>query len=66
VQRACGNLLEVGDPLETTAFAETLGGTTYHFQDAAFLSWFARGVPSIGYQGRYSFTGTFTTYSTPC
>jgi len=66
VPQACSNALEVGDPLELAQFPVTLGATTYHFQDEAFLSWFARQTPSIGYLGRYSFTGTFTSYSTPC
>ena len=66
VPQACSNALEVGDPLELAQFPVTLGATTYHFQDEAFLSWFARQTPSIGYFGRYSFTGTFTSYSTPC
>ena len=62
----CGNLLEVGDPLELAAFPETLAGTTYHLQDAAFLPWFARQAPSFSLNGQYSFTGTFTTFSSPC
>ena len=44
----------------------SLHGLTYHLQDAAFLSWFARQSPSIGYGGRYTFLGTFTTPSPPC
>jgi hypothetical protein len=66
VTNGCGEGLEVGDPLEMSEFTTMLGGTTYHLPDEGFLSWFARQVPSIGYSGRYSFTGTFTTYSTPC
>jgi hypothetical protein len=66
IPSACISGLEVGDPLEMSTFPVALGSTTYYFQDAAFLSWFARQSPSIGYMSRYSFTGTFTTYSTPC
>jgi hypothetical protein len=52
----CNPLLEVGDPLAGTTFVQD----GYHLQDAAFLSWFARQVPSIGMDGRYSFLGTLT------
>jgi hypothetical protein len=62
----CGNLLEVGDPLELAEFPEQLGGTTYHVQDIAFLPWFARQAPSFSFNGQYSFTGTLTTFSSPC
>ncbi|HWW90594.1 MAG TPA: hypothetical protein VNY35_07430 [Solirubrobacteraceae bacterium] len=62
----CSNLLEVGDPLELTEFPVTLGGNTYHLQDIAFLPWFAREATSTAYNGRYSFTGTLETFSTPC
>jgi hypothetical protein len=58
----CSNLLEVGDPLiNRTA---QIGG--YHLQDASFLSWFARQVPSIGINGQYSLFGTFTTPAPTC
>ena len=63
---ACSNLLETGDPLELVNFPLTVGGFTYHLQDAAFFSWFARQSPSLGYQGMYTYLGTFTSYSTPC
>jgi hypothetical protein len=63
---ACGRSLEVGDLLELAQFSVVSGGTTYNLQDEAFLSWFARQSPSIGYAGRYSFLGTFGTYSQPC
>jgi hypothetical protein len=64
--KLCDNYLETGDPLELAIFEMRQLGFTYHLQDEAFLSWFARQAPSIGYAGRYSFTGTFTTYSRPC
>jgi len=66
ISGACSNLLETGDPLELVNFPVTAGGFTYHLQDAAFFSWFARQSPSLGYQGRYTYLGTFTSYSTPC
>lgn len=61
-QYGCSNVLETGDPLVGTAF--TVNG--YHPQDEAFLSWFARQSPSIGYDGRYTYLGTFTTVAPSC
>ena len=52
----CNALLEVGDPVVGVAFSEN----GYHLQDEAFLSWFARQVPSVGMGGRYTYLGTFT------
>jgi hypothetical protein len=66
ITNACSNLLETGDPLELVNFPVPLNGFTYHLQDAAFFSYFARQSPSIGYQGRYTFLGTLPSYSTPC
>jgi hypothetical protein len=63
---ACSNLLETGDPLELVNFPVPLNGFTYHLQDAAFFSYFARQSPSVGYQGRYTFLGTLPGYSAPC
>jgi hypothetical protein len=66
----CSNLLEVGDPLETQElpgpFPIPLNGFTYHLQDLAFLSYFARQSPSEGFGGKYSLFGDFTSYSEPC
>lgn len=59
ISGACSNLLETGDPLELVNFPVTAGGFTYHLQDAAIFSYFARQSPSAGYQGRYTFLGTF-------
>lgn len=61
-QYGCSNSLEVGDPLVGVAF--TVNG--YHPQDEAFFSWFSRQSPSIAFKGRYSYLGTFTTYSPSC
>jgi hypothetical protein len=66
VPNGCSNVLETGDPLELAIFQAQRFGFTYHLQDEAFLSWFARQTPSIGYAGRYSFLGTFSSYSTSC
>jgi hypothetical protein len=52
----CNSQLEVGDPLVGTTFTDN----GYHLQDEAFLSWFARQVPSTGIGGMYSFLGTLT------
>jgi hypothetical protein len=52
------NLLEVADPLEgfvPSDYPVTLNGTTYHPQDIAFFSWFARQAPSIAVNGQYSY-----------
>ncbi|HET9921025.1 MAG TPA: hypothetical protein VFQ30_14335 [Ktedonobacteraceae bacterium] len=65
-QYGCSSVLEVGDPLVGTAFKVKIGTTTYHPQDIAFFSWFARQSPSIGINGRYTYLGTFTTYSPSC
>jgi hypothetical protein len=61
-QYGCSNLLEVGDPLVGVEF--TVNG--YHPQDEAFLSWFARQQPSIGYHGLYTYLGTFTSPAPTC
>jgi hypothetical protein len=61
-QYGCNNALEVGDPLVGVAF-EVNG---YHPQDEAFLSWFARQSPSIGFDGRYTYLGTFGSSSPSC
>ena len=65
-QYGCSNVLEVGDPLVGVVFKVTLNGLTYHPQDEAFLSWFSRTSPSTAIKGRYSYLGTFNTYSPGC
>ena len=63
----CQNNLEVGDPLSgTTLLAVKLNGFTYHLQDLAFFSWFARESPSIAVNGRYDPSGLFTGPSKTC
>jgi hypothetical protein len=58
----CSSLLETGDPLIGVEFEKD----KYHLQDEAFLSWFARQIPSIGINGQYTYLGTFTGPSTGC
>ncbi len=65
-QYGCSNLLEVGDPLVGVSFTVITAGGTYHPQDIAFFSWFARQSPSIGYDGRFTYLGTFGSYSPSC
>ena len=62
----CQNNLEVGDPLSGNIFAVKLNGFTYHLQDLAFFSWFARESPSIAINGRYSVLNHFTGPSATC
>ena len=52
----CLDDLETGDPVVGSGFDATpvAGGATYHPQDEAFYSWFARETPSRGFAGRYS------------
>ena len=61
-QYGCSHRLEVGDPLVGVVF-KVKG---LHYQDEADFSWFARQKPSLGFQGRYSYRGTFTTVSPAC
>jgi hypothetical protein len=61
-QYGCSSYFEVGDPLVGHVFA--ISGL--HYQDEANFSWFARQSPSVGYNGRYSYRGTFNTYSPSC
>jgi hypothetical protein len=61
-QYGCSNSFEVGDPLVGHVF--TISGL--HYQDEANFSWFARQSPSVGYNGRYSYLGAFSTYSPAC
>lgn len=65
-QYGCSNLLETGDPLVGVAFSVHLNGFTYHPQDEALLPWFSRTSPSTSIDGRYTYLGTFKTYSPGC
>ena len=57
----CGNILEVGDPIEfldTQMFPITLHGHEYHTQNETMLSWFSGDVPSKAFGGGYSYPDT--------
>ena len=60
----CSTQLEVGDPVTGHAFTAVAAGVRRHYQDAVFLSYFTRTIPSIGINGRYTYLGTYTTFST--
>jgi hypothetical protein len=62
----CQTNLEVGDPLSGNVFTAKLNGFTYHMQDLAFFSWFARQSPSIAINGQYSVLKHLTAPSKPC
>jgi hypothetical protein len=66
----CLDDLETGDPVVGSGFDATpvAGGATYHPQDEAFYSWFARETPSRGFAGRYSLlqNPNFTSPATGC
>jgi hypothetical protein len=64
-QYGCSSDLEVGDPLVGVNFSVS-GFSSYHLQDEAFFSWFARQSPSIGINGQYTYTKAFTSYSPSC
>jgi hypothetical protein len=64
-QYGCNNFLEVGDPLVGVDFSPS-GFSSYHLQDEAFFSWFARQSPSIAINGLYTYLGTFNSLSTMC
>ncbi|MBV9381684.1 MAG: hypothetical protein JO242_13570 [Streptosporangiaceae bacterium] len=61
-QYGCSNAFEVGDPLVGHTF--TIGAL--HYQDETNFSWFARQKPSVGFNGWYSYKGTFRTFSPSC
>ena len=53
----CVDAIETGDPVVGHGFdASPVGSSvTYHPEDEAFFSWFAREQPSRGFAGRYTF-----------
>jgi hypothetical protein len=61
-QYGCSRMFEVGDPLVKHVFL--INGL--HYQDEANFSWFARQKHSIARGGRYSYRGTFKTFSPHC
>jgi hypothetical protein len=66
IQPTCGNNLEVGDPLTGSIFEYVTPDFTYHMQELAYFSWFARNIPSLAVNGRYSTNGTFFTPAPTC
>jgi hypothetical protein len=66
IQPICGDSLEVGDPLTTSIYPMATPTFTYHLQELAYFSWFARNSPSLALNGRYSTRGTFVSPAPPC
>jgi hypothetical protein len=61
-QYGCSTLLEVGDPLVGHDLA--VAGSVY--QDEAYLPYFSRSAASTAWNRRYTWFGTFTTFSRSC
>jgi hypothetical protein len=66
LQPSCGTALEVGDPLSASIYPMATPTFTYHLQELAYFSWFARNSPSLALNGRYSTQGTFLNPAPPC
>jgi hypothetical protein len=67
----CSPYLETGDPVVGVWFPlpgnpQTNANGVWHPEDEVYFSWFARQVPSIAYNGLYTYMGTFTGPSTGC
>jgi hypothetical protein len=67
----CQNTLETGDFIEglgKSSFPVTLNNFTYHPQNEQLIQWFSREVPSLAFQGAYSYpdTSLLSSPSTPC
>jgi hypothetical protein len=58
----CNKFLEVADPLIGVRFSA--GG--YVLQDAAYVEWFSRQMPSMALGGRYDFLGRFKVVAHSC
>jgi hypothetical protein len=57
-------ILETGDPVVGYWFPlpghpQPNANGVWHPEDEVYFSWFARQVPSIGYNGQYTYMGTF-------
>ena len=66
-QYGCSDQLDSTDPLINYGFESRMpNGFTYHPQEPAFFSWFAREAPSRGLNGRYSYSGTLAAPATGC
>ena len=67
----CNPFLETGDPVVGIWFPlpgnpQPGSNGVYHPEDEVYFSWFARQVPSIAYNGLYTYMGTFSGPSTGC
>jgi hypothetical protein len=65
-QLSCDTRLEVGDPLEGDIRNVVTEAFTYHVQELAYFSWFARNIPSLAANGQYSTNGSFASPAPPC
>ena len=70
-QYGCFGYLETGDPVVGFWFPlpnnpQPGANGVWHPEDEAYLSWFARQVPSIAYNGQYTYMGTFTSPANGC
>ncbi|HZC07029.1 MAG TPA: hypothetical protein VE338_15445 [Ktedonobacterales bacterium] len=66
-QYGCTSYLETGDPVVGYGFKITMSnGVTYHPEDEAHFSWFARENPSRAEQGYYTYLNNFPTVAKGC
>ncbi len=66
-QYGCSNQLDSTDPLIDYGFEAPMpNGVTYHPQEPAFFSWFARETPSRGLNGAYSYLGRLSAPAPVC
>lgn len=65
-QYGCTAYLETGDPVVGYGFKITLNGTTYHPEDEAQFSWFAREIPSRAAAGYYTYLNNFPNAASGC
>lgn len=66
-QYGCTNALETGDPVVGYGFKITMSnGITYHPEDEAHYSWFAREDPSRAEQGYFTYLNNFPSVAQGC
>jgi len=65
-QYGCTSYLETGDPVVGYGFKISLGGTTYHPEDEAHYSWFARESPSRAASGYFTYLNNFPSVAAGC
>ena len=53
----CLTNLEVGDPVYTSTFTQTVGATTWQLEDEVYVPWFFHTSPSTSYGRKYSLLG---------